>query len=252
MAVTSYTGIEGVIREDGTIRAFVKFNLDIKRNVASAKRGAAWSALNRPGTVEVTGSITEIVIDGNLYSKLISKTPSTGAAETLKAGLSVAADGYTAMTDTVIAAPSLVRLTVATAAMTTPGTVTLIGEDASGQPREETLAVGLLGIGECVTSKTAFKEVFGAFVKDLRSTGSGTLTVASIAGASTVTIDEGADIDIIGGVENGSDYVRFTCNNSFLTGGSIEIADADTIIEGEFPFAMRDAAADFSETHNTA
>jgi hypothetical protein len=248
-AVTSWTGIEGVVQVAGSPVAFVKFDLNVERSVASAQVANHYSAINRPGTVKVTGSIRQILTDGNMFAKLISSTPTTGSVETLLAATGVldASDTWTPFTDASIATPSRIRLTLATNNLTVGGTATIIGTGANDEYQEETLVVpATMLIAETLTTTKTFKTADGIFIRDVDSASDlGTFAVASIAGDATATIDAGTEIDLIGSVVSGSNNVTFTVPNSFLTGGSISIESPDTIIECDYPFVMKDAATDF-------
>lgn len=243
--VLGYTAVKGVLNYGGDI-AFVKFDINWNRDVAKQERGGKWSPLNLPGGFEAKGTVTVIVVDGELHAASINETPTTGTAEELKTGRSVAADGWVDNTDTVIATPSRIRITVETSAITTEGYIYLDGEDAAGNHISDVVYVGLLGVGEFATSRAVFLKGYGTYNHGIRSTGVGTLKIHSIAGDSTVNVGSPKIGNLIGSVVDGASNVTITCNNVFFTGGGLPVESVNTVIKGEFPFVMRDADADFT------
>ena len=242
--VLGYTAVKGVLDYGGPI-AFVKFDITWNRDVAKQERGGMWSPLNLPGGFEVKGTVTTIITDGALLAASINETPTTGTAETLKSGRALLIDGWVDNVDTSIATPSRIRLTVAAAPVTTAGYITLIGTNANDQEISEEVYVGLLGIAENATSKQVYKTCLGTYNHGVVSA-TGTLTVASIVGDSTVNVGSPKIFNLIGSVVDGSSNVTITCNNVFFTGGGLPVESVNTVIKGEFPFVMRDADADFT------
>ena len=128
MTVESYTGVDGVVLINDTVVADVLFSVRISRSVAEAERSGKHSKLKVPGDVDVTGTIDEIVTDGELIGMAIGNTTTTGTAVALHAGLELpgaGAESVTDMTQTACTTPSRVRLTALTAAVTTAGTAIL-------------------------------------------------------------------------------------------------------------------------------
>jgi len=247
--VLGYTAVKGVLDYAGSPIAFVSFDIKFNRDVATQIRGGQRTPLNLPGGFTVAGTVKTIVVDGAMLAAVVTDTPTTGSAEELKTGRSVAADGWVDNADTAIATPSRIRVTVETSAMTTAGYVYLDGEDSAGNHISDAVYVGLLGVGEYATSSKIFLKCYGTYNHGVRSTGVGTLKIHSIAGDATANIGDPKIFNLIGSVVDGASNVTITCNNVFFTGGGLPVESVNTVIVGEFPFVMRDADADFSMTY---
>jgi len=187
MVLKKLTGAKGYIKLDGAVWADADFDFKLMRGAATHARSGKHSDVNYPGKLSATITAKNIMRSGAMMGGQITDTATTGAAETLKDHVTLTADGDTAMDDTTIASASRIRVTVETAAVTTAGTLDLVGEDANGNAIFEQLAVGLLGIGEYATSRRQFKKLYRVYNNGIRSA-TGALIVAAIAGASTYTV----------------------------------------------------------------
>jgi hypothetical protein len=178
----------------------------------------------------------------------ITDAATTGAAETLKDHVTLTADADTAMDDTTIASPSRIRITVETAAITTAGTLDLVGEDVNGNAIFEQVIVGLLGIGEYVTSGKQFKKLYRVYNTGIRST-TGTLVIASIAGASTYTVGAAPkyyDLEF-GGLDSVTgNYIKVFANNCWTNSSGMAAGDASHVFEDAVGFTIEDLDADLS------
>ena len=241
-AKANWTGVEGVIKKDGSTIAWAAASVDLGRGVASHARGASESDVYRAGKFTPKGTMTEILTDGANMALLMNGTPTTGTAGVVLAATALSADTNTAAAVT-IATPSRVKVTCDTAAVTTAGTVTIIGTDAGGNPISETLAIPLLGIAESVTGRVLFKTTTSVAITGVRSA-TGKLKLDSIAGTANVTVGRGALFTYVFGVEDGGNYVRHTWNNCFFTSATTALGDADEMAEVSYGFRPQDPAAD--------
>jgi len=240
-----YTGIHGTLTIGGQALAFAEFSVKTTRGKATHSRAGKYSDIQRPGKLEVNGTIKRIQIDGTMLGRLLTTSAVTGSAGTLHAGLTM--DGTDAMTEmtTPDAQDSRVRLTVVGHAITTAGTAVLIGTDVNGNAQTETLTLTTLGVGEYVTSTKVYGTVTDVALFTVDSEDNGTLAVASIAGSSTYTVGAGATFNLVGTVTNGANTIVVTCNNAFLTDGEFTIGDADTILSEPLSFTVQDPDDDF-------
>ena len=241
-AKANWTGVEGVIKMDGSTIAWAAANVKLGRGTASHGRGASESDVYRQGKFDAEGEFTEILTDGVHMGMLMNGTPTTGTAGVVLAATGLSADSINAAAVT-IATPSRVKVTCDTAAITTAGTVTIIGTDAGGAPISETLAIPLLGLAETVTGKILFKTTVSVAISGVRSA-TGKLKFDSIAGTSTVAVGRGALFTYVFGVEDGGNYVRHTWNNCFFTSATTALGDADEMAEVSYGFRPQDPAAD--------
>jgi len=240
--------VHGSLSYAGSPIAVAEFDVKIKRGVASHARSGKWSDYKVPGKVDVTGSLKRILVDGQLLAALLNATPTTGAAETLHAGLTApgaATESITDMTDTAIASASRIQITALTAAVTATGTAILIGTDAAGVAKTEIVTIPALGINATVNSSGTFLTLTHVVLKDIVQEG-GTLSVASITGTSAVVVGEPKIFALIGKVDDGSNHVYITMNNCFFTDGEFKFADADGVLEDPLSFTMRDPDADLT------
>lgn len=246
MADQEYTGVHGVLLKDGSPFAVAEYSVKIKRGVASHARSGKWSDIKMPGKIDVTGSITRIMVNAEMLKAILTATPSTGAAETLHAGLTCpgsGAESITDMTDTSIASASIIQLKALGGPVTVAGTAILIGTDANGNEVSEVISVTTLAENSTVTSKRTFKTLTHVALKDVAMGAEDTLEVKSIVGSSTATVGSPLMFDLVGGCEDGSNSVMIETDDCFLTDGEFKFTDADSMLEEPLSFTMKDPDA---------
>lgn len=247
--MTHLTGANCAIYLGGQLWAAADFEYRQNRGKAAHSRTGYLSDINYPGKLGATITCKNIMKSSEFLGKQITATAITGSAGTIKSGISVAADGWTDSTSPTIATASRVRLTVATAAMTTAGYVTVIGTAANGARMEEDIYVGTIGIGEYATGTKLFKTVTGVYVTDIRSTGSGTLTLASITGASYYTVSTSAPelfTVLMQGVDDAGNYVKVQAANCWISSSVFKSGDANLVLEDAVTFEVQDLDTDLS------
>lgn len=250
MAVESYTGVHGVMLIDSTPVADVTFSVKVARGTAEAKRSGKWSSKSFPGSVAVTGSIDEILIDGKLLGMVIGETEIGGTAVTLHAGLDAPGAGLESVTDMTTPScttASKVKATVASA-VTGAGYAVLFGTGPNGAVKSEVLTIGVMNAGGSVTSVGKFLTVTHVTLTDIVSTG--TIAIASVAGGATIVVGKAKEFDLVGKVEDGVNNVTVTAGNCFLTAGELSFADADTIVRNPATFAMKDPDEDLDLSYD--
>ena len=248
MTVESYTGVDGVVLINDTVVADVLFSVKISRTVAEAERSGKHSKLKVPGDVDVTGTIDEIVTDGELIGMAIGNTTTTGTAVTLHAGLELpgaGAESVTDMTTTSCTTPSRVRLTALTAAVTTAGVAVLHGTGAGGDLHSEAIRVPPLAINEYVTSRTKFLTVTHVTLIGGAQEG-GTLRVDSVAGSANIVVGPADVFKLVGSVVKGENNVTMSLDNCFLTSGELTFDSANSIVRNPATFTMQDPDAGLS------
>lgn len=241
-----YTGAMGTITVGGVALADVQYDVKWKRSTVSHSRGGKHSDLNLPGKLTVTTKIKKALVYADVAKTLgysLTDTPISGSAETLLAASHVldGTDNYEDMADDTIATPSRIRYTLATAAIVTGGTITIIGEDADGNAMEELITVEASAIGTTWTSTKVFKKVYGHTIRGIDSTGDlGTFAVASIAGSATYTVGDPKIFDLVGTLTKGSTTIVITQPDCWFTEGGIAWEDAGKVVDVECPVEMRD------------
>jgi hypothetical protein len=249
-AKANWTGVEGVIKMDGSTIAWASANVKLSRGTASHGRGASESDVYRQGKFDAEGEFTEILTNGAHMSMLMNATPTTGtagAALAASTAMQATAGGeYTAFTDTEPTTPSRVKLTLITQNATVAGTATVIGEDANGEPIEETFDIpATMVVNDTLTGKKVFGKAFAIITLDVDTAADGgQFKVDYIAGDASVSIGRGSLFTYIFSVEDGSNYVRHTWTNCFFTSASTSLGDADEMAEVSYGFRPQDPAAD--------
>lgn len=242
-----YTGVHGTVTVGGASIADVFYDIKWKRATVSHGRSGKYSDTNYPGKLTIETKIKKVLVHDDAPVVLgysLSDAPITGTAETLLATSHVldATDNYEDMSDDTIATLSRVRYTLATAAITVGGTITIIGEDNNGEPIEELIKVTApASIGATWTSTKLFKKVYGHVIRGIDSTSDlGTFTVASIAGNSAYTVGDPKVFDLIGTLAQGANSLVFTQPDCWFSEGGIAWEDAGKMVDVECPVVMRD------------
>lgn len=242
-----YTGIHGTVTIGGVALADVFYDLKWKRATVSHGRSGKYSDSNYPGKLTVETKITKALAYADAAKVIgysLTDTPVTGTAEALLAASHVldATDNYEDMTDNTIATLSRIRYTLATKAITVGGTITIIGEDASGNAISETIEVAApASIGDTWTSTKLYKKVHGHTIRAIDSADDlGTFAVASIAGSSSYSVGDPKIFDLIGTLTQGATTIVFTQPDCWFTEGGIAWEDAGKVVEVECPVSMRD------------
>lgn len=241
-----YTGMYGVVSLDGVPLADVQYDVKWERATVSHSRGGKHSDINIPGKLTVTTKITKALVYADAAKVIgysLTDTPITGTAETLLSASHVldGTDNYEDMTDDTIATLSRIRYTLATKAITTGGTITLIGEDADGNAISEVIEVAASPIGTTWTTTKLFKKLYGHTIRAIDSTDDlGTFTVASIAGNSTYTVGDPKIFDLVGSLPKGSTNIVVTQPDCWFKNGGINWEDSGKIIDVEADVEMRD------------
>jgi hypothetical protein len=241
-----YTGAMGTITVGGVPLADVTYDVKWDRATVSHNRGGKHSDINIPGKISVKTKIKKALVYGDIEKTLgysLTDTPITGTAETLLSASHVldGTDNYEDMTDDTIATASRIRYTLATAAIVTGGTITIIGEDNDGNAMEELITVAASAIGTTWTSTKVFKKVYGHTIRGIDSTGDlGTFVVASIVGSSTYTVGDPKIFDLVGTLTKGGHTIVITQPDCWFKTGGIAWEDAGKIIDVDGDVEMRD------------
>ena len=237
-----YTGIMGTVTVGGVPLADVEYDLKWERTTVSHQRSGKRSAINIPGSLKVSTTIKKALVRTDaptVIGSTLTDVPATGTAGNIKTGVTLTADGRTASTSPTIATPSRVRATVVTANITTEGTLTIIGEDANGVVITDPIPVGLLTVGQYVTSSKVFKKVYGVDVDGIRST-TGTLTIASLAGNASYTVGDPKIFYLVGTLTKGVHTLVFTQPDCWFANGGINWTNGDEIVEVNLNVEMHD------------
>lgn len=251
MTVEAYTGVHGVLLINEVPVADVTFSIKIERGVAEADRLGKYSAKKYPGKVNVTGTIDEIVTDGELLGMAVGETSITGTAVALHAGMTPPGAGSSsliAMSEDDCVTPSQIEITALTEPVTGAGTAIIYGTGANGKPLSEVVAIPVMAAGDAVRSSRKFLTVEHITLVDVVQA-DGTLKVDSVAGGASVTVGAAKHFDLVGKLEQGLNHITIVADNCFLTSGEISFQNADTIVRNPAAFTMRDPDADFEVTY---
>ena len=261
---THYTGSDGEIQIGGTPTTLVDFSIDMAVGVINSAAIGKRSDMKYAGKFDVTGTITQVLITGDLMAMMIGDTSgiTTSSLESLLAAtelLEASARHEIAITSDPTAATSVkATLTVGTV-NTTAGSIVIHGTDASDIYVTEVLNFDAMTAGDAAQivygtqafKTTDFVDVEAALAKGITTTCS-ELTLQGVSGTKTITPGEPTLFNIIGKVTDGTSSYQMTANNCFFTGGTFPIGDAETLVQTDLPFVMQDPDTDLTLVWSSA
>jgi hypothetical protein len=231
-----------LIKVDGSTWAGADFDYKQTRSKAGHPRTGYLSDINYPGKLGATITCKNIMRDSRFLGKMFTADAISGSAGSIKTGITLTADGYIAATSPTIATPSRVQLTVGTAAITTPGYITVLGTAGNGEMMEEDIYVGLLGNAATATGQKMFKTVTGFYNTGVRST-TGVLGAASIGGGSyytTTNTTPGMFTLLMQGVDELGNFIKVQCSNCWISSGVFHSGDSGNVLEDAITFEITD------------
>ena len=246
MTLYHLTGVQGYIKLDSVGWADASVNFVMNQAAAVAARGGKWSDLNLPGKRSCTITAKNIMRTAAKIGGMLTNTSTSGTAGTVTTAFTIAADDWHDSTTPTIATPSRIKLTVGTAPLTVAGVVTVIGTDINGDPIQEAIPIGLIGVGEYVVGTRLFKTVTGCYNTAAYSA-TGTLTMTSIVGASSYETtaapkDYALEFGGIDSVTGNTIYV--VVDHAFASKAGLAYADANTVFMDDVSFTVQDIDAD--------
>ena len=253
---THYTGSDGEIQIDTVITTLVNFSIDIGVGVINSPRIGKVSDMKYAGKKDVTGSITQVLVTGDLLAKLMGGTIVTSTLETLLGVIDLDAAAREELpigSDPTHPTSVKVTLTVGDA-VTTAGSIVIHGTDASDDYITEVLDFAAMAVGDpvqVVNGTQAFKTTDFVDVEAALESGSpgnySTLKIEGVTGTKSVSPGTSVLFNIVGRVEDAAGkHFQMTANNCFFTGGTFPIGDAENLVETDLPFVMRDADTDLT------
>jgi len=257
---THYTGSDGEIQIGGVPTTLVNFNLDVGVGVITSARIGKVSDMKYAGKKDVTGTITQVLVTGDLLAKLLGGTPVESTLEVL-----LAATNLTGARAEEAITSDPTNPTTVTATLTVgddasgAGSIVIHGTDASDVYVTEVLTfTSMLATDapQVVRGTQAFKTtdfVDIEAVLDGFTAAHSTLGLKGVSGTKTVQPGTSALFNIIGKVEDSAGKsFQMTANNCFFTGGTFPIGDAETLVQTDLPFVMRDADTDLTLVWSSA
>jgi len=255
---THYTGSDGEIQIGGNPITLVNYSLDMGVGVINSPAIGKRSDMKYAGKFDVTGTITQVLVTGDLMAMLVGDTATitTSTLETLldTTELDAAAREELLIT-TDPAAPTSVKATLTVGdAVTTAGSITIHGTNASDQDVTEVLTFEAMAVGDpaqVLYGTQAFKHTDFVTIAAALESGSApgnysAIKLEGVDGTKTITPGEPTLFNIIGKVTDGTSYYQMTANNCFFTGGTFPIGDAETLVETDLPFVMQDPDTDLT------
>lgn len=257
MALPShYTGSDGVVTIDTVEVSLVNYNIDVGVGVINSPRIGKVSDMKYAGKKDITGTITQVLITGDLMAKLMGGTIATSSLEVLLAATDLdagAREEVAITTDPTDPTSVVVTLTVGDVA-TEAGSIVIHGTDASGKYLPEVITFAAMTTTQApqvINGTAAFKTTDYVTVEAGLEKGTAgnysTLKIDGVAGSKSVQPGSSVLFDIVGKVEDANGkYYQLTANNCFFTGGSFPIGDSETLVQTDLPFVMRDADVDLT------
>ena len=156
---THYTGSDGEIQIGGAPTALVNFSIDMAVGVINSGRIGKRSDMKYAGKFDVTGTITEVLVTGDLMAMLIGDTSgiTTSSLESLLAAtdLDAAAREELPITSDPTA-PTSVKATLTVGdAVTTAGSIVIHGTDTSDDYVTEVISFAAMAVGDPAQVLTA-------------------------------------------------------------------------------------------------
>ena len=255
MAATHFTGKDGEVKIDSVTTTLVNFSIDISVGVIASGRIGKVSDKKYPGKKDITGTITQVLITGDLLAKLIGNT-TTSIPETLLATTDLDAGVREELSITNNPNnPTSVQYTLTVGDVNTlAGSMVIHGTDASDNYVTEVIdfaamtsgSASQVKLGSQVFKTTDFIDIEANLEKGTAGNYS-TVTLDGITGVKTVTPGTSTLFDIIGKVvDDDGNYFQMTACNCFFTGGNFPIADAETLVQTDLPFVIQDPDADLT------
>ena len=262
-----YTGKDGEIKIGGVATALVNFNIDINVGVITSGQIGQVSDLSYPGKKAVSGTITEVLITGDLMAMMMGADADITTSSTAAC---LAATDMSDNTRTEIvtgadtsANPTSVKVTLTSCdtSNNSAGSIVLQGTDSSGDTVTEVMSFDAITAGDAnqikygsqIFASVDYIDVSANLRQGAGDTAWNTLKVDWVSGTKSIVLGTSEHFDIIGKVEDANGkYFQMTANNCFFTGGTFPIGDAETLVETDLPFVMRDADTDLTLVWSSA
>lgn len=253
---THYTGSDGEIQIGGSPTTLVNFSIDMAVGVINSATIGKRSDMKYAGKFDVTGTITQVLVTGDLMAKLIGDTSgiTTSSLEVLLAAtdLDAAAREELPITSDPTAATSVKATLTVGDAVTTAGSIVIHGTDSSDDYVTEVISFAAMAVGDpaqVLYGTQAFKTTDFVDIEAALESGAvsySTIKLDGVDGTKTITPGEPTLFNIIGKVTDGTSYYQMTANNCFFTGGTFPIGDAETLVQTDLPFVMQDPDTDLT------
>ncbi|MFA7121222.1 MAG: hypothetical protein WC277_07055 [Bacilli bacterium] len=243
-----YTGVNGIVKIDGTEILDVQYDISWETATVEHKRGNKRSSVYIPGSKTVKTTIKKALARTDVPKTLIyslTDTPVTGTADVVSAAVVFgAANAWTAAAKT-MTTPSAIRATLSVAAVTTAGYVTIFGEDENGDPMNDDLYFPTtLLVGASVDTTKIFSKVYGFLNQGVVSTGAGKIALAGVAATSTATMGDPKLFTLVGEISKVVSGVTHTITitqpECWFTRGGIAWTSGDEVIEVDTDVQMHD------------
>jgi len=247
-APTHYTGSDGEIQIGGDTATLVNFTIDMAVGVINSARIGKRSDMKYAGKFDVTGSITQVLVTGDLLAKLIGANAdiTTGSVESLLNDGDISGDVRKELSITHNPTnPTNVKATVSVdTANLTGGSIVIHGTDALGSYVTEVLDFEAMTVGDAPQVKVG-SQVFGTTTyvdveAGLTAGAAPLLNLDGVDGTKTITPGEPELFSIVGKVTDGTNFFQMTANDCFFTAGNFPIGDAETLVQTDLPFVMQD------------
>ena len=254
---THYTGTDGVITIGGVATTLVNFNVDMSVGVIESPRIGKKSAMKYPGKLDFSGTVTQVVVTGDLMARVIGTDQTESSAALFHGPDDLDSQGVheqiTVGPDT-SANPTSVKLTLAASdtSANDAGSMVVQGTDASGAWVSEVFefdAMDALAATQVKYGSQIFASVHYIDVSGNLSQGVGTaatsLAAYWVGGTKTITPGNTPSFDIVGKVEDANGkYFQMTLTNCFFTGAGFPISDSETLVQTDLPFVVQDPDVD--------
>jgi hypothetical protein len=229
----------------GSSFAYVKFDIEIKRDTIEIERGGKWSSINLPGKAKFDGKLKYGLVDPDLFIDAFDDGDNTTSASLTAIHASIAGTGSAQRITSAITnptTPQTLQIVTATSNSLTAGYILVEGTDANDDVISE--IIEYTATAGTFYGHQVFKTVTAINVP--ASMDSSDTVVLSAVGQRTITLGRPAYVTIMGRVNkaDGSGYVQITCTNCWLDNLPLSLSNASEALLPEQSFKVRDPDSD--------
>jgi len=239
-----YTDVNGVLSIGGVALADVQCDFSWERKSVTYERASKRSPIELPGSFSYNLTLKKALVRDDIPTTIVySLTDATigGTADAvLAATVFGAANAWTAAAKT-MTTPSILSFELSVAAVTTAGTITIVGEDANANVIEETVAFPTtMLVGAKVYTTKYFSKTAGFYNNGVVSTGAGKIKIDGVAGGSTWTVGDPGIFDLDVELTKGAHTLKASIPDCWFKTGAISWSTGGEVLENPLSVAIHD------------
>lgn len=248
-----YTGKDGEIKIGGVATTLVNFSIDISVGVITSGQIGQVSDISYPGKKAVSGTISEVLITGDLMAMMMGADAdiTTSSTAVCKTAVDMSDNTRTEITVTDTSTnPTSVKVTLTSCdtSNNSAGAIVIQGKDSTGATVSEVMSFDAMTAGDAnqiiygsqIFETVGYIDVSANLRQGTSATNRNTLKVDWVSGTKSIVLGTSEHFTIIGKVEDANGkYFQMTAVDCFFTGGSFPIGDAEALVQTDLPFVMK-------------